>query len=27
LEAFDALSAEVIRRFRDGEVSVESVLG
>lgn len=26
LEAFDALSAEVIRRFRDGEVSVESIL-
>jgi hypothetical protein len=26
LEAFDALSTEVIRRFRDGEVSVDSVL-
>jgi hypothetical protein len=26
LHAFDAVSAEVIRRFRDGEVSVESVL-
>lgn len=26
LSAFDTLSAEVVRRFRDGEVSVESVL-
>ncbi len=26
LEAFDTLSGEVIRRFRDGEVSVDSVL-
>jgi hypothetical protein len=26
LDAFDALSTEVIRRFRDGEVPVESVL-